>query len=186
MRKLIFFISLLSIVFVGCDSSTRKPGDTVYPKETNRKLPSEDPAMKPNAEVVGINDGDTITVRMDSSGRQERIRLATIDAPEMNQPFGQASKQSLSSLVFGKKVKVVEMDRDRYERVVAEIFVNGTNVNLEQIKRGFAWHYKQHERQQTPEMRQAYSFAEESARRSSLGLWRMPDAVAPWEWRKER
>ncbi len=173
------FAFLLSACSPASVPSTQKP-EMIRPSSSQST-----PAEEPDAEVVGVSDGDTITVRMDPSGRQERIRLATIDSPEMNQPFGQAAKQSLSSLVFGRKVKIVEMDRDRYGRIVAEVFVDGLNVNLEQIRRGFAWHYKQHEKQQTPEMRQAYSVAEEFARRSRLGLWRLPDAVPPWEWRKE-
>ena len=50
--------------------------------------------------VVGVSDGDTLTVLM--SGRQVKIRLAEIDAPEKSQAFGQRAKQSLSDLVFSK------------------------------------------------------------------------------------
>ncbi len=55
--------------------------------------------------VVGVSDGDTITVLTD--GRESiRIRLAEIDAPEKSQAFGQRSKQSLSDMVFSKTVRV--------------------------------------------------------------------------------
>jgi endonuclease YncB( thermonuclease family) len=53
--------------------------------------------------VVGVSDGDTLTVLI--SGRQTKVRLAEIDAPEKRQPFGERSKQSLSDLVYGKRVK---------------------------------------------------------------------------------
>jgi micrococcal nuclease len=66
--------------------------------------------------VVGVLDGDTLTVLI--SGGQIKVRLAEIDAPEKQQPFGQRSKQSLSDLVYGKRVKVNQEDRDRYGRVV--------------------------------------------------------------------
>ncbi len=55
--------------------------------------------------VVGVSDGDTITV-LDASNQQHKIRLDGIDAPESNQDFGARAKQSLSDLVFGKTVTV--------------------------------------------------------------------------------
>lgn len=55
--------------------------------------------------VVGISDGDTITV-LDSSNTQHKVRLAGIDAPEKGQAFGQRSKEHLSDLVFGKAVRL--------------------------------------------------------------------------------
>jgi micrococcal nuclease len=51
--------------------------------------------------VIGISDGDTITV-LESGNKQTRVRLAQIDAPESHQDFGQASKQALSGLVYGQ------------------------------------------------------------------------------------
>lgn len=56
--------------------------------------------------VVGVADGDTITV-LDANREQHKIRVAGIDAPEKAQPFGQRSKQSLSAMVFGKEVDVL-------------------------------------------------------------------------------
>jgi endonuclease YncB( thermonuclease family) len=51
--------------------------------------------------VVGVSDGDTITV-LDDTKTQHKIRFAGIDAPEKGQPYGEQSKQSLSALVFQK------------------------------------------------------------------------------------
>jgi endonuclease YncB( thermonuclease family) len=56
-----------------------------------------------SARVVGVHDGDTITALTDDK-RQLKVRLHGIDAPELGQPFGQASKRALSDLVFGKQV----------------------------------------------------------------------------------
>lgn len=136
-----------------------------------------------NADVVGVSDGDTITVRFLKSGKQERIRLATIDAPELGQHYGVPSKRSLSDMVFGKRVKIVEMDRDQYGRIVAEVFAGGRNINLDQVRKGFAWHYKKYQRQQTENMRRLYDAAEVAARRERIGLWRDQNPVPPWEWR---
>lgn len=94
--------------------------------------------------VVGVSDGDTVTVLM--SGRPVKVRLAEIDAPEKRQPFGERSKQSLSDLVYGKQVKVNQQDLDRYGRIVGRVYVESIDVNVEQIKRGMAWIYRQYNR----------------------------------------
>jgi micrococcal nuclease len=87
--------------------------------------------------VVGILDGDTITVLV--GGHQPlKVRLAEIDAPEKSQAFGQRAKQSLSDLVFGKQVRVEQQDRDRYGRVVGKAYVGSLDVNAEQVRRGMA------------------------------------------------
>ena len=54
-----------------------------------------------SGEVVGVTDGDTVTV-LDHEKRQIKVRLAGIDAPEKRQPFGQKSKASLSELTYRK------------------------------------------------------------------------------------
>ena len=84
-----------------------------------------------------VADGDTITV-LDDNKVQHKIRLAGIDAPEKKQPFGQRSKQSLSDLVFDKAVTVETNKRDKYRREVGKVLVDGTDANLEQVKRDMA------------------------------------------------
>jgi endonuclease YncB( thermonuclease family) len=133
--------------------------------------------------VVGVTDGDTIKI-LDASNTQHKIRLAGIDAPERKQPFGQASKKSLSDLVFGKEVVVEWTKLDRYKRIVGKVLVNDLDANLVQVKRGLAWHYKKYKKEQTSEDVEAYSQAESEAKTSELGLWVERDPIAPWEWRK--
>src|SRR3954469_5065022 len=67
--------------------------------------------------VVGITDGDTLTV-LDGTQRQTRVRLAEIDTPESRQPYGNRARQVLSDLAFGKSVRVLVQDTDRYGRTV--------------------------------------------------------------------
>jgi hypothetical protein len=98
--------------------------------------------------VVSVADGDTITV-LDTAKTQHKIRLAGIDAPEKSQPFGNRSKLSLSDLVFSKSVLVDTDKVDKYKRNVGKVLVDGVDANLEQIKRGMAWHYKAYEREQS-------------------------------------
>ncbi|WOB11192.1 thermonuclease family protein [Piscinibacter gummiphilus] len=129
------------------------------------------------AEVVGITDGDTLTV-LSQQRKQTRCRLAGIDAPEKRQAFGSVSKQSLSDLAFRKVVEVNVIDRDRYGRSVCLIKREGVDLNLEQVRRGMAWVYLRYNRDRL------YRLAEEEARKERRGLWSEPVPVPPWEFRK--
>ncbi len=133
--------------------------------------------------VVAVADGDTVTL-LDGNNTQHKIRLAGIDAPEKKQAFGQRSKQSLSDLVFDKQVTVETDKKDKYRREVGKILLpTGQDVNLEQVTRGFAWHYKQYEQEQSANDRKLYDFAEKEARAARRGLWADTDSMPPWEFR---
>jgi len=135
--------------------------------------------------VVGVADGDTITV-LDADKVQHKIRLAGIDAPEKKQAFGQRSKQSLSDLVFSKAVTVDTNKKDRYGRVVGKVLVNGMDANLAQVQRGMAWHYKAYEREQSAIDRTLYTNAEIEARESKRGLWADEAPLPPWASRRDK
>jgi endonuclease YncB( thermonuclease family) len=149
--------------------------------------------------VVGVADGDTITV-LDADRRQHKIRLGGIDAPEKaknekdkGQPFGQRSKENLSRLVFGKEVRVEWDKRDRYDRIVGKVWVQPAScptcpktldAGHAQITVGLAWWYRKYAKEQSAEDRGAYEFSEQEARAKRVGLWSDPDPVPPWEWRR--
>lgn len=148
--------------------------------------------------VVGVHDGDTITV-LDASKKQHKIRLAGIDAPELKQAFGTRSRQNLSGLVFGKDIAVEWEKHDRYKRIVGKVLVDESRADcafrdcrksldagLVQVRDGFAWHYKQYEREQSPEDRRRYASAERNAREKKTGLWADNKPVPPWEWRRPK
>lgn len=135
--------------------------------------------------VVGVSDGDTITL-LDDSQRQHKIRLDGIDAPEKGQAFGQASKRSMSELAFSKAATAECSKRDRYGREVCLVLVAGQDVGLIQLDRGMAWVFTRYERELPAERRQAYRSTEAAARAASAGLWADPEPVPPWEARKVR
>jgi len=134
--------------------------------------------------VVSVADGDTVTV-LDSQKTQYKIRLQGIDAPERVQAFGNKSKQSLHEIVHGKQVTVDYQKKDKYGRVVGKILLNNTDVCLEQLKRGMAWHYKQYANEQPKEDQETYSLAEQQAKTELKGLWKDKQPVPPWEFRKQ-
>lgn len=127
--------------------------------------------------VVGVMDGDTITVLV---GReQRRVRLAGLDAPEKGQSFGQRSKQALSQMIFGREVTVVSTGRDRFERTLGIVrFMDGSSVNERLVEDGWAWHYTRYSNDRR------LSELESRARAARRGLWADPHPVAPWDFRK--
>ncbi|WP_338438699.1 thermonuclease family protein [Synechococcus elongatus] len=94
--------------------------------------------------VTRVSDGDTIRVLI--NGKEERIRLACIDAPEMKQvPFGAASRDRLRQLTpVGSTVRLRTFNRDRFGRLIAEVFHAGENVNLQMVREGQAVVYRQY------------------------------------------
>src|SRR5215469_3803670 len=78
--------------------------------------------------VVGVTDGDTITLVTDAH-KQVRVRLAEIDAPEKDQPWGQRAKSLMSELVFGKPVRIETRGTDQYGRALGRVYVGGRYVN---------------------------------------------------------
>lgn len=133
--------------------------------------------------VIGISDGDSVAV-LDASSMQVKIRLMGMDAPERKQAFSKQSRQSLAALLFDRQVTVESSKKDKYGRTVGKILMDGLDVNLEQIKTGMAWHYKQYQDEQPDGDRLLYVQAEEEARAARRGLWMEADPVPPWEWRK--
>jgi micrococcal nuclease len=127
-----------------------------------------------SGKVVGVIDGDSITVLHD--GRQEKIRLWGIDRPEKHQDFGTKAKQATSALVFAKVVKVEPVTTDRYSRTVAFVRVGNTLVNEQLIRQGFAWVFT---RYCDRPICQGWKAPEEEARKARRGLWSMPKPVAP-------
>ena len=117
---------------------------------------------------------------------QHKIRFAGIDAPEKGQAFGERSKQSLSALVFQKRVEARCHKKDRYGREVCAVFVGLRDVGLEQIRAGMAWHYKAYQHEQPTQERLVYAQEEENAKASRVGLWKDAKPVPPWEWRKTK
>lgn len=134
------------------------------------------PPPPASGKVVSVHDGDTLTVRTDG-GETLKVRLHGIDAPELGQPWGRRSRESLAELAQGKVVEVLPVDRDRYGRIVARVRAGGEELNREQVARGLAWRYDRYDRAND------YGRAQEAARGRRSGLWGDPAPVAPWEWR---
>lgn len=129
--------------------------------------------------VIGVSDGDTITV-LTRDKEQVKVRLTEIDAPEKKQPYGDKSKQALSDLIFQKEVKVDSDSKDRYGRTLGRVYVGTVDVNLYMVENGYAWAYTRYVTDP------AMPAAEMQARKERIGLWSLQEdqITPPWMWRK--
>lgn len=153
---------LVLLIVAGCNpNNTKQPDTGVY-------------------KVVKIKDGDTLGL-LTNDNQQVTVRLAEIDCPEKSQAFGQAAKKFTSDLCFGKEVKLIGNEHDRYGRTVAQVVLtNGTNINYALVKNGYAWQYKAYSK--NPEL----TALEQQARESRLGLWQDANPTPPWDFRREK
>jgi endonuclease YncB( thermonuclease family) len=140
--------------------------------------------------VARVTDGDTIKVVVDHM--ETVVRLVGIDAPELSrkknepgQPFSKSATQYLAKLVLKKTITIKEYGSDRYGRILAVVFVDGTNANLEMVKAGLAEVYRgKHARYFNPKI---YQEAEEEAKKADRGMWVQGDKyISPRDWRKMR
>ncbi len=129
------------------------------------------------ATVSRVADGDTITVV--HNGDTTRIRLDSIDTPEMDQPFGSQARALTSSRVLNRKVIVTVHDVDRYGRLVSRVQIGGVDLSAALVSEGFAWHYTRYS--DDPVLARA----EAEARAKKIGLWSQRSPVSPWEFRRQ-
>jgi endonuclease YncB( thermonuclease family) len=152
------------------------------------RAPRFDPAHPPRAgdegvfygPLVRVKDGDSLVVKV--QGVAMDFRLAEIDAPEIDQPYGQQAKRDLLALARGQQLVIMPLDTDRYGRTVAHVWNGSTHLNAEMVKRGAAWFYSKYAPRET------LYYIEQEARAARRGLWTLPlqDRVEPWFWRERK
>jgi endonuclease YncB( thermonuclease family) len=134
--------------------------------------------------VIVVIDGDTLLFKPDHYGAASRaflkIRLADIDAPEKDQPYGEASARALAAWVLDQRVEVDTVATDVYGRTIARIRVGELQVNGEMVRQGFAW------ASTWSRSNAALRDAQQAARHARRGLWQDDSPTPPWTWRHER
>lgn len=133
--------------------------------------------------VIAVHDGDTITLKNESD--QKKIRLAGIDAPELNQPYGVESRAALREAVIDKQVQIETTKTDKYGRVVGKVIVDGQDINLKQVQSGMAWAYREYLKELSKVDKALYLETEAQSKAIAAGLWRDSNPVEPWIWRKK-
>jgi endonuclease YncB( thermonuclease family) len=138
--------------------------------------------------VERVHDGDTLWIAQD--GNEEKVRLCGIDAPELEQPLGPDSRNHLQQLVDQSpsgEVGVISVERDQYDRLVAEVFIPGSgdeeiHVNSQMVADGMAYVYERYVDGCPNGM--VIAGAEGRAQEASLGVW-SGGQMPPWEYRRQ-
>ena len=136
-------------------------------------------SLELKGKIIHISDGDTAHLLTDKK-EKIKIRLSDIDAPENKQAFGNKSKENLKSYIYQKNVVVEYKDKDKYQRVLGTIYYQNKDINLQQVKDGYAWVYKKYSK------KLSYHKAEDEARDKNKGLWSDKNPIEPWKFRKNK
>jgi endonuclease YncB( thermonuclease family) len=141
-----------------------------------------------SGKVIQVKDGDTVVITPADGGQFFTCRLYGIDTPEIQhgkkpgQPYGEDATKELKRLILGHTVDVILTGAKTYNREVCIIKKDSININLEMVKLGYAWAYRQYlKRPYASE----YINAENEARNKRLGLWQQNNPQPPWEFRKK-
>ncbi len=130
--------------------------------------------------IIGVSDGDSVSL-LDENNQVFKIRLHGIDAPEKKQDYGSVSKNFIGDMIYDKYVWVKTNGVDRYGRTIGIIYLNekmeGQSINEKSLENGMSWHYKKYDKNVV------WAALEVKARESKLGLWNMPNPIAPWSFR---
>lgn len=132
--------------------------------------------------VISVTDGDTIKVLV-AGNQLLKIRLLNIDAPEHNQAYGPESTAYLSQLVLGRDVELHTRGLDRYGRTLADVMLDGVDIDLEQVRAGMAWVYEKYIGQVDENTQANYHAAQVAAQQERRGLWSDPAPMEPWLFR---
>ena len=203
-RRICIVSALISFIFAGM--ATRAAADIYIWTDqngirhvSNIAPPSQGHAVRmeeketplPQGErfrVVQVFDGDTIQVN--GAGLAFRVRLVGIDTPEtgrkglQDQPFSQKARDALAGMILDKDVVLTQYGTGGYNRILAEVFSDGLNINLEMLRMGLAEVYQG---RIAPALDIApYKKAQAYARQKNLGIWSLGKRYkSPRQWRKE-
>lgn len=131
--------------------------------------------------VIVVIDGDTVLFRPDhyhpASRAFLKLRLTGIDAPEKDQPFGDAATLALQKLALKRRGEFDLVATDRYGRKLGSLWVGAASVNEEMVRQGWAWAASR-------DPGDAMRGLQHEARSARRGLWQDAGAVPPWTWRR--
>ena len=147
--------------------------------------------------VIYVYDGDTLLLKENMQGTTPqalrasppnrgaftRIRLASIDAPEKDQPYGLEATMLLRNLIQNKTVLANVIDIDKYGRKIAYIKFENKDISSIMLANGAVWYYKAFDN--TSAQSDLHYSLEQEARVSKRGLWAQASPIAPWVWRKK-
>ena len=131
--------------------------------------------------VIVVIDGDTVLFRPDhyrpASRAFVKVRLAGIDAPEADQPHGEAATRALKDIALKRRATLDIVATDVYGRKLGHLAVDALAVNAELVRRGHAW-------ASSRDADDVLRGLQDEAREARLGLWQDSEPTPPWVWRR--
>ena len=132
-------------------------------------------------QVVRVVDGDTIVIRY--NGKYEKVRLLCVDTPEsvhpdkkQNIPMGKVASRYTQKKLIGKYVNLefeIKKLRGNYGRLLAYVFVDGKNLNLDLVRQGLSPYYTKYGKSEKYDAE--FRAAEKQARKEELNIWGDPE-----------
>lgn len=198
-RKWIFAATVLPVVvlyFLLGDAAMFAPGKSsgqYAGRNGSESVPTGQGGTYPlHGRVVEVTDGDTLRISVGSaSGDAQRVRLASIDAPERTtgsdrpgQPLADASRQFLAGQVQGRTLMLACFEQDPYGRHICDVpdaERTGATVNQALVAAGLAWANMEGKGRFLRD--RTMLDLQSKAQSEKLGIWSKPDPVAPWVWR---
>lgn len=161
-------------------------GTIHYLVEYRRELPR---GAELTGKVIELPDSDVLLIQT-ADGKEFRIRLNGVDAPELKQSFGEMAREQLRKTVGSNDVRVVTQGEDRTGQIIGDVYcrLDGsketdreTHLNVFVVEQGLAWHFVRY----APDNK-TLAEAQKSAREQKAGLWAEPEPAAPWDWRRQQ
>ncbi len=160
MKRLILILTVVTSCFVCTDAH----GSSLFGK------------------VIDVNSGDVITIF--NLNRPVRVKLLGVDAPEMDQAFGEVAKKHLADLVYDKSVIVEYSGIAADGSLTGRVLLDKADINAQMIRDGAAWFDPNNVTRLSATDRDVYQHSEQAARNERRGLWEMENPTAPWEFVK--
>lgn len=132
------------------------------------------PQVEMEVQCAHVLDGDTL-----ETSDKKHVRLWGIDAPEKGQPYAVESRARLKALCEGRKLRLLPKGTDQYDRILAVVYADASNVNMQMVIEGMAWHYAYY----APDEKNLEA-AQRAAKRSKKGLWKDENPINPYDFRK--
>lgn len=134
--------------------------------------------------VIDVSSGDLLTIV--NLNRPVRVKLIGVDAPEMDQAFGDAAKKHLSDLIRDQGVVVEYSGIAADNSVAGRVLLKEADIGAQMIRDGAAWFDSNNLSRLSETDREIYQQAEQAARSERRGLWQAENPTAPWEFVKAR
>ena len=183
-----WLVTVLLLLTTGCTSQpqtpvTEQPLQAISPTAASDAATTSTVAQNELPQVLSVGDGDTLRVKQ--GGKTITVRLGCIDAPESAQtPWVQQSANRLKQLLpASQAVQMREIERDRYGRTVAELYLGNQSVNLMMVKEGQAVVYQDY-LSGCADTQDQYLATEAQAKAQRLGFWNQDNPVMPWDYRR--